>query len=126
MPEGGTLEAMRRTIVDLMRRGHAAEQVGNHAAAVTATKAAGELQNNLARLEAGQKEDAERFSMTRAEIDAQREKIRERVTAYQARGLRCEDCGRVLAAQWGGIDVATFAEPSAECHSNTPVKPRGV
>ena len=110
VPLDASIDYVRRALRESFENAKTSRETGNTNGAQKSLRDVAMLSAIAARLEKQQKEGVETHSMTKDEIDAQREKIRERVAAYQARGLRCADCGRALAASWAGISIETMTE----------------
>ena len=88
----------------LLRRNYGlakkAEAVGNYSAAQRAQRDAANMLPVIARLEKAAAEVTDGVRITRADIEAAREKVRARIAALTQAPLACAHCGHALRVQW--------------------------
>ncbi|HVW25071.1 MAG TPA: hypothetical protein VHC69_06845 [Polyangiaceae bacterium] len=104
-----TLEFVKESMRNSRNIADEARKVGNFSAAQRATRDVAAFSAIVARLEKQAVADEGSVRYSREDIDRAIAGVRERVASLVARGLRCQDCGRKLAASWGGVDAAKLA-----------------
>lgn len=98
--EAGTLlEQVRALQRDMLDTAKAAKGVGNMKAAQAALASAGLLANTIARIAKTEADSADVFKISRAEIGATADGLRERLKTMRDRPLCCAECSRRLSVE---------------------------
>lgn len=93
--------ALQRKFERLAKR---SEAVGNMRAAGMAMRDAANLSNTIARLRKMEQLEADMLRISRADIDAAEDSLREKIHKYLDRPLLCAECGRKLSIKWAEDD----------------------
>lgn len=99
--DGDNLAELRHMVREQRAVAKQARADGNTTAAQRALKAVGDALNTIARIEARTKADGDTVAIPRAELEAAKARIRDRVTALasdleRTGGIVCSHCGRAL------------------------------
>lgn len=94
-----------------LQRSAAAEAAGNYAAAQRDSRDASAMAIVLARLTRSEAEDKDILRISRSEVSAIEDSLRDRISAILSRPLLCAECSRALSISWGTGGV-THEDPN--------------
>jgi hypothetical protein len=95
-----------------LKRSAEAEAAGNFASAQRDSRDAAQMAVVLARLTRSEAEDRDVLRISRSEVAALEETLRERFAAILSRPLLCAKCSHDLSVEWG-TGGETHADPNA-------------